>query len=87
MTKMTAVKVLRSTRVAEGGNIHGREIVAGTDDVVPAELFKDLKAEGYIAAAVQKAAAPVTPPAVRPASPPASPPAEPAVTLTAAPKA
>lgn len=45
------VHVLRSVRVAEPGNIYGREIVAETGDVVPAELFDGLEAAGYIAAA------------------------------------
>lgn len=43
-------RVLKSVRVAETGNPYGREIVRDTDDEVPAELFDDLKDEGYVAA-------------------------------------
>ncbi|WP_136617056.1 MULTISPECIES: hypothetical protein [Mesorhizobium] len=50
MSAMKAVAVLMSVRVAEEGNLHGREIVKGTDDQVPAELFDDLEAAGYVEA-------------------------------------
>ncbi|ESY89026.1 hypothetical protein X739_00550 [Mesorhizobium sp. LNHC220B00] len=46
---MKAVAVLMSVRVAEVGNLHGREIIKGTDDEIPAELFDDLEAAGYVA--------------------------------------
>ena len=49
---MTPVRVLRDVRVAHPGTIYGREIVAGTDDEIPAELFESLKAAGYVAAPV-----------------------------------
>ncbi|RUU29759.1 hypothetical protein [Mesorhizobium sp. M6A.T.Ce.TU.016.01.1.1] len=38
-----------SVRVAEIGNLYGREIIKGTDDEIPAELFGDLEAAGYVA--------------------------------------
>lgn len=47
---MTPVRVLRDVRVAHPGTIYGREIVAGTDDEIPTELFESLKAAGYVAA-------------------------------------
>ncbi|MER9814290.1 hypothetical protein [Mesorhizobium sp. M0129] len=48
MSAMKAVSVLISVRVAQEGNVHGREIVKGTQDEIPAELFKDLEAAGYV---------------------------------------
>lgn len=50
MSGMKAVAVLMSVRIAEVGNLHGREIVKGTEDEVPAELFRDLEAAGYVEA-------------------------------------
>ncbi|MER9901610.1 hypothetical protein [Mesorhizobium sp. M0130] len=50
MSAMKAVTVLMSVRVAEEGNLHGREIVKGTEDQVPAELFEGLKEAGYVEA-------------------------------------
>lgn len=46
---MTACRVLRTVRVA-GVSPYGREIVAGTEDDVPADLVCALEAEGYVTA-------------------------------------
>lgn len=50
MSDMKAVKVLRTVRVAETGNHYGREIVKGTEDKVPDDMFAALEAEGYVEA-------------------------------------
>ncbi|TIU02328.1 MAG: hypothetical protein E5W43_00870 [Mesorhizobium sp.] len=50
MSGMKAVTVLMTVRVAEKGNVHGREIVKGTEDEVPEELFDDLQKAGYVEA-------------------------------------
>ncbi|MER9130681.1 hypothetical protein [Mesorhizobium sp. M0768] len=50
MSDMKAVKVLRTVRVAETGNHYGREIVKGTEDKVPENVFAGLEAEGYVEA-------------------------------------
>ncbi|TIW49062.1 MAG: hypothetical protein E5V72_07085 [Mesorhizobium sp.] len=50
MSDMKAVKVLRTVRVAETGNLYGREIVKGTEDKVPDDMFAALEAEGYVEA-------------------------------------
>lgn len=52
---MIPVRVLRTVRVAETGNIYGREIVAGTDDIVPDDVHDDLLAAGYVALPEAKA--------------------------------
>lgn len=44
------VTVLRSVPVSEDG-VTTREIVKGTTDTVPADLFPGLEAEGYVARA------------------------------------
>ncbi|TIM07606.1 hypothetical protein [Mesorhizobium sp.] len=49
MSGMKAVSVLMSVRVAAIGNLYGREIIKGTDDEIPAEMFGDLEAAGYVA--------------------------------------
>ncbi|TGS80951.1 hypothetical protein EN818_30770, partial [Mesorhizobium sp. M3A.F.Ca.ET.175.01.1.1] len=51
---MKAVNVLQTVRVADGGNIHGREIVKGTEDEVPEELFEGLEKAGYVEAVGRK---------------------------------
>jgi len=44
-----AVDVLISIRIADdSAPIYGREILAGTSDEVPAELFADLEKAGYV---------------------------------------
>ena len=46
------VKVLRTVNVAaDEQGIMSREIVAGTDDVVPKDAFEGLRSAGYVAAA------------------------------------
>lgn len=50
MVEMMSVVVLRTVRIADGANIYGREIVAGTPDEIPADLFDGLEAAGYVAA-------------------------------------
>ncbi|TGT72913.1 hypothetical protein EN802_13625 [bacterium M00.F.Ca.ET.159.01.1.1] len=47
---MKAVSVLRTVKVAEEGNLQGREIVKGTEDEVPEELFDGLFNDGYVEA-------------------------------------
>jgi hypothetical protein len=47
---MVSVRVLRDVRVAQAGTIYGRDILAGTDDQIPAGLFEGLEAAGYVAA-------------------------------------
>lgn len=54
MSAMKAVAVLMSVRVAQEGNVHGREIIKGTEDEIPEELFKDLHAAGYVEALTGK---------------------------------
>jgi hypothetical protein len=46
---MKAVTVLKTVKVAEEGNLQGREIVKDTDDEIPEELFDDLQKAGYVA--------------------------------------
>ncbi|MGX9145930.1 hypothetical protein [Mesorhizobium sp. 128a] len=50
MSGMKAVSVLISVRVAQEGNVHGREIIKGTEDEIPEELFESLHAAGYVEA-------------------------------------
>jgi hypothetical protein len=50
MSGMKAVKVLMSVLVEHPGTHHGREIVKGTVDEIPEELFEDLRAAGYVEA-------------------------------------
>ncbi|TJV51151.1 MAG: hypothetical protein E5Y01_16320 [Mesorhizobium sp.] len=47
---MKAVTVLKTVRVAEEGNHQGREIVKGTKDEIPEELFDGLEKDGYVEA-------------------------------------
>lgn len=47
---MKAVSVLKTVKVAEEGNLQGREIVKGTDDEIPEELFEGLEKDGYVQA-------------------------------------
>jgi hypothetical protein len=54
MSALKAVAVLISVRVAEEGNVHGREIIKGTEDEIPEELFEDLRAAGYVEAITAK---------------------------------
>lgn len=54
MSGMKAVNVLQTVRVAEAGNHQGREIVKGTEDEIPEELFEDLAKAGYVEAASVK---------------------------------
>lgn len=50
MSAMKAVAVLISVRVAEAGNHYGREIIKGTEDEIPEELFPSLSKAGYVEA-------------------------------------
>ncbi|MBA1141747.1 hypothetical protein [Mesorhizobium neociceri] len=50
MSAMKAVSVLISVRVAQEGNVHGREIIKGTDDEIPEEMFESLAKAGYVEA-------------------------------------
>lgn len=61
MADQIQVHVLRTVLVSDDG-IRTREIIAGTDDTVPAGTFDGLEAEGYVTAA--NVATPPTPPAV-----------------------
>jgi len=47
MSEQVHVRVLRSVPVSDDG-IHSRDIIAGTDDTVPAGLLDGLAAEGYV---------------------------------------
>jgi len=58
MTNSIAVHVLKSVRVADPGNPFGRQILKDTDDTVPADVFDDLKREGYVEKAGAKRKAP-----------------------------
>jgi hypothetical protein len=51
---MVPVRVLRDVRVADAGSIYGREVFAGTDDMIPSALFDGLQAAGYVAAPEQQ---------------------------------
>ncbi len=53
MTKI-AVDVLIPVLIADGGGLYGRQLIAGTSDEIPAALFADLKAAGYVAEAGKK---------------------------------
>lgn len=52
---MKKVTVLRTVLVADG-TPYGRQIVAGTSDEVPADLFGGLEAEGYVSGGKAKKA-------------------------------
>jgi hypothetical protein len=59
MSNLMKCRVLKTVRVADGGNPYGREIQKDTDDQVPAELYAGLKDAGYITDVVStKAKAP-----------------------------
>lgn len=47
MSEQVHVRVLRSVPVSDDG-VHSRDIIAGTDDTVPAELLDGLVAEEYV---------------------------------------
>lgn len=67
MAEQVRVRVLRSVPVSEDG-IRARQIVAGTDDVVPAGLYIGLFRERYVdpLEATEAVAVPVAEPTLEP---------------------
>jgi len=57
MVDLVKVKILRTVPVSEDG-ITTRQVIAGTEDTVPADALAGLKAEGYVALIEEKVEAP-----------------------------